>query len=432
MALSQAKANYAWMNQIKPIKGEFRAFMVGVAAGAIFHEGKFGQEWERSRIMVPLQKALSGPNAKAVMKGLGMFADELIVPYFAILYWTLDKYKCVYGIWLVPISECVNGMLKYYFKVPRPAWVDSRVAMASWSHEYSFPSSHAQIIWALASFFAGTSANPVFFESLGGSTTSYWYFLALPYLFASSVSVSRVYEGMHYPRDIAVGAGVGVGLASVYMRILPGLKEFLKRQPALLRMGYLSSISVALAVATKSFAEYARRGTAQSDLALWAESAVASNPAKHAPKKATGRTPSMASLAVKPTTGSSGHGELPNLDPINVPLNGYNGMIGVVAGLAVGETLIGSLPSLRMPLPRSRLVAIVRVLLGLTGLMGGFLGIRHVEKKHCKSGSSDEGLLRFLRHAYVPVWILNLAPLLFAVLEGRSSPEWQRALSGSK
>jgi len=39
------------------------------------------------------------------------------VPYFAILYWTLDKYKCVYGIWLVPISECVNGMLKYYFKV---------------------------------------------------------------------------------------------------------------------------------------------------------------------------------------------------------------------------------------------------------------------------------------------------------------------------
>ena len=50
----------------------------------------------------------------------------------------------------------------------------------------------------------------------------------------------------------------------------------------------------------------------------------------------------------------------------------------------------------------------------------------------CKSGSSDEGLLRFLRHAYVPVWILNLAPLLFAVLEGRSSPEWQRALSGSK
>ena len=125
--------------------------------------------------------------------------------------------------------------------------------------------------------------------------------------------MSRVYEGMHYPRDIAVGAGVGVGLASVYMRMLPGLKEFLKRQPALLRLGYMGSIGVALSVATKSFAEHARRGTSQSDLAAWAESAVASNPAKHAPKKATGRTPSMASLAVKPTTGSSGHGELPNL-----------------------------------------------------------------------------------------------------------------------
>jgi len=50
----------------------------------------------------------------------------------------------------------------------------------------------------------------------------------------------------------------------------------------------------------------------------------------------------------------------------------------------------------------------------------------------CKSGSSEEGLLSFLRHAYVPVWILNMAPLLFAALEGRSSPEWRRALAGSK
>lgn len=28
--------------------------MVGVAAGAIFHEDVFGQEWERTKIMVPV------------------------------------------------------------------------------------------------------------------------------------------------------------------------------------------------------------------------------------------------------------------------------------------------------------------------------------------------------------------------------------------
>ena len=41
---------------------------------------------------------------------------ELMVPYFALLYWILDKYKCVYGIWLVPVSEVLNGCLKWYIQ----------------------------------------------------------------------------------------------------------------------------------------------------------------------------------------------------------------------------------------------------------------------------------------------------------------------------
>lgn len=78
-------------------------------------------------------------------------------------------------------------------------------------------------------------------------------------------------------------------------------------------------------------------------------------------------------------------------------------MVGVTAGLAIGETLVGSVASMRMPLPRSRLIATIRIVLGLSGLMGGFLYVRHIEKTKCKSGSTEEGILRFLRHAYVPV-----------------------------
>lgn len=217
----------------------------------------------------------------------------------------------MYGIWLVPVSECVNGTLKYYFRVPRPAWVDPKVTMASWSHEYSFPSSHAQIIWALAAFFGGTSANPIFFDTFGGSRLSYWYYLALPYVFASAVSISRVYEGMHYPRDITVGAGIGVGLASVYMRLLPVIKRFLKRQTPFIRMGYLGSIGVILSFITRRAAEHARRdcGTVSS----WASNAVASNPEKHTPKASNkGRQRNLSDqLAVKPgASGSPGSGEL--------------------------------------------------------------------------------------------------------------------------
>lgn len=57
----------------------------------------------------------------------------------------------------VPISEISNGLIKWYFRVPRPGWVDRSIELRAWSHEYSFPSSHAQIIFSLATFFVLTS-----------------------------------------------------------------------------------------------------------------------------------------------------------------------------------------------------------------------------------------------------------------------------------
>ena len=79
--------NDRWLTTISPIKGELRAAMVGVAAGAFFHESRFGLKWERDQIMVPLQRWWSSKTVSSVMHGLSMFADELMVPYFAVLYW---------------------------------------------------------------------------------------------------------------------------------------------------------------------------------------------------------------------------------------------------------------------------------------------------------------------------------------------------------
>ena len=77
-------------------------------------KGRFGLEYEREKLMVPLQKALDKiPGMADAMHVLGMFADEFLVPYFALCYWILDKYKCVYGIWLVPVSEIFNGCMKW-------------------------------------------------------------------------------------------------------------------------------------------------------------------------------------------------------------------------------------------------------------------------------------------------------------------------------
>ena len=59
------------------------------------------------------------------------------------------------------MSEISNGLIKWYFRVPRPGWVDRNIEMRAWSHEYSFPSSHAQIIFSLVVFFVSTSRGAV-------------------------------------------------------------------------------------------------------------------------------------------------------------------------------------------------------------------------------------------------------------------------------
>jgi membrane-associated phospholipid phosphatase len=68
---------------------------------------------------------------------------------------------------------------------------------------------------------------------------AYYYFLVTPFLFAASVCLSRVYEGVHYPRDIAVGSGIGVGLASIYMRFLPNIRQLYKSGTTIERIGAL-------------------------------------------------------------------------------------------------------------------------------------------------------------------------------------------------
>jgi hypothetical protein len=108
--------------------------------------------------MLPLQKTFPQKWVKVLAWTFAQLCSgDFLVPYFAMLYWVLDQEKCVHGIWLVPTCEITNGMLKWLFHVPRPSWVDKRLNLDTGSHEFSFPSSHAQMIFALATFFVGTS-----------------------------------------------------------------------------------------------------------------------------------------------------------------------------------------------------------------------------------------------------------------------------------
>jgi len=112
------------------------------------------------------------------------------------------------------------------------------------------------------------------------------------------------------------------------------------------------------------------------------------------------------------------------LEPIAQPLQGYTGMVGVLSGLAVAESIVKHLP---LPYPKTYAHAGARAVLGLPLLMSVFLGLRLVEKRFekqdavkvskmagaVKEPSATVQGLRFARFASVPVVILNIAPTLF-------------------
>jgi len=370
-----------WLASIIPVKGEFRAFMVGIAAGCIYHEHPFGLQWEREVIMERLQK-IKNPLVAKLMWFLGQICSgEFMVPYLAFLYWFLDRHKGVYMVWLIPLSELLNGIMKWYFRVPRPGWVDPRIQMLAWSHEYSFPSSHAQMIWALASFASGTSVGYLrgkLYGSFGRTALAYWYFLGAPYAFAALVCVSRVYEGVHYPRDVIVGSGVGVGVASVYMHFLPAIKEFLLNHSPVVRVLILEFFSLIamglLLLAHKAHAE------PPPDLQQW-----------------------LATAAVGRNRGKT-------IDVIGPPLASYLGMTGCLMGASACIPLIYLIPIKRSP---TFLRAILRFIIGNAGLMGVFFGIRQVEKKVFDESSVSGRIARIVRYASVPFSMYLIMPFFF-------------------
>ncbi len=117
------------------------------------------------------------------------------------------NYKPAYLLTLTEASTVgVVFALKNVIKRPRPYASLSDIAPRSGREPgqktfdpYSFPSGHAATSFAIAT-------------SLSISYP-HWYVIAPAVLYATTVTISRPWLGMHYPTDIAVGAALGIGVA---------------------------------------------------------------------------------------------------------------------------------------------------------------------------------------------------------------------------
>lgn len=97
-------------------------------------------------------------------------------------------------------SALVTYSIKHIVKRERPyQQYPAIIQRAGAENNASFPSGHTS-----AAFCTATSVALRYRK---------WYFVVPSYLFATSVAWARMYQGVHYPSDVFIGAIVGAGSA---------------------------------------------------------------------------------------------------------------------------------------------------------------------------------------------------------------------------
>jgi len=312
--------------------------------------------WQRIHLIRPLQTLRSvEPIAKIISE-----APILLVSLWIIWYWCVDPRGAVRGIFLVPICEISNAILKQYFRHPRPGWIrEHPVEYKQWSAEYSFPSSDMQLVASNAIYLFGR--HPVHLVVV----------LVI-------VGVNRLHRGAHYLHDVVAGTVVGLLLTYTYIRF--GFEDMLENMTYSLSTRLLTILCSLPLVAMKFLVGHrASAATAQPDPVAWEKKA------------------------------NSGREKFRSLDTDEGHMKQFSGMYGLFVAFA----LTNPRPDELMELPRNSREFYGRIVFGQMVVIGVFLGIASISPK---TPPLMMHVFRSIQYASVPIVTYFLSPPIFKSL----------------
>jgi len=125
--------------------------------------------------------------------------DYFLFLIIAILYYYKGRDQTILFLALLVSAWALALTLKPVFEVPRP----EEVRFVTCTTGYSMPSGHSLMSFALATFLHPRAGK----------------YKLLVWAFAITVSLSRIFIGVHYPSDVIVGAFIGclVGFFWLYV-----------------------------------------------------------------------------------------------------------------------------------------------------------------------------------------------------------------------
>ena len=186
----------------------------------------------------------------AKMTFLGELNSAIVI--MAILYWSVSKELGSYLLMGWSGNRLANGILKVSACAYRPWIRDPRIVpygnSISTATGYSFPSGHTM---NAATAFGGIAIRKDYPRALR---------IVLGFVVAF-VAFSRLYLGVHTPQDVLVGAGIGILVMWLTLRLMRWVESHPERDWLVVCIGVAAGVAVALYAAVKPYpADYDAEG----------------------------------------------------------------------------------------------------------------------------------------------------------------------------